>query len=245
LNKATTSRLLSTLAHRSFVHQDERTRKYVPGGRLLAIAHKRLFGLAFRDQVQRLMYKLSQVTGETIGLYVAVGSDRVCVDVHEGTRELRHIIQIGNRRPLTLGSTGRAFLAFMPENEVEHVLEQRPLTQVTPFTNTNLVAFRAELPEVRRVGFAYCKDETIVGIAGISVPVLALHGYPIAVICCSGPSTQLTEARAHQFAQAMLAATQDLSASLKRASAVRVSSVSHIGQVQRSRAARNRNRRVR
>ena len=53
-----------------------------------------------------------RATGESAQLYVRDGDVRICVEAVESANELRTIVPVGARLPLTAGSAGKVFLAW-------------------------------------------------------------------------------------------------------------------------------------
>jgi len=84
------------------------------------------------------------------------------------------------------------------------------LATLTDTTITDPEALRAELAEVRRLGYATSTGERIAGGASVASPILGLHGRPLAVLVIAGPAERL----AHRFAdvaEPLVAATTALS----------------------------------
>ncbi len=102
LDKATASRLLSTLAQHNYVHRFEDGR-YAPGP-----AHLRLGALyrATTDLGSRLMpiiEAISDEIGETVAFYIRSGDDRVCLFRDNVPRRIRQVVEVGASAPLRQG----------------------------------------------------------------------------------------------------------------------------------------------
>src|SRR5207249_4368091 len=93
-------------------------------------------------------------TGETVflGALASDGRSVVYVDKVESEQIIRYAAGVGDRRPLHATSSGKAILAFLPEEQREEILRSLALARHTERTVTSLSALRASLGEIRRTG---------------------------------------------------------------------------------------------
>lgn len=115
-----------------------------------------------------------------VGYYVYRAKGRGGVDTRDGRRVELHCT-----------SAGKAALAFMDEQHVEHVLNEHGLPRRTNRTITDRDAFFEELETVRERGFAYNDEERLRGLRAIGAPILADDGALLGSISLSGPTTHL------------------------------------------------------
>ena len=85
---------------------------------------------------------------------------------------------------------GKALLAFSPGERQEQALRQG-LPAMTPYTVTEVAAFRAELAEIARRGVAYDRQEVQLGLVCAGVPIQVRPGSAAAAISVSGPANRL------------------------------------------------------
>lgn len=192
INKASVSRFLATLAELDFVEKDPKSGKYRIGAATLGLVPRKTFESELISRAQSHLEAIRDLTDETVGLYVRDGLDRVCIHSVESRQELRRNLRLGDRNRLTLGSTGRAFLAFMPSSEATSLVESIGLTKETPQTTVDYAKYIDELAEVRKRGAAMTISQTILGVSGLSLPVLDANGRALAVVSISGPSARWT-----------------------------------------------------
>jgi DNA-binding IclR family transcriptional regulator len=88
------------------------------------------FGLAAAPRVdaRRLcgptLDRLAAAAGDAAYLNCRSGNDALCLDRREGTFEVQALpVDVGNRRPLGVGSGALAVLASLPSAEVDAVIE--------------------------------------------------------------------------------------------------------------------------
>jgi IclR family transcriptional regulator, blcABC operon repressor len=132
--------------------------------------------LASVDQVQEF-YEASRLlpTGseETVQLAILDGLEMTYLARHDGRQPVRLTSQIGRRLPATVTATGKAALASLDEDELEHRLAT---IVALPVLTTNslgtLDALRADLATVRRRGYAIDDEEAVEGVIrfGVMIP---------------------------------------------------------------------------
>ena len=124
LSKTTTYRLLAGLAGHGLADFDADTGRYFVGVRLIALASaaKRRFQLA--PLIEPTLVNLSRQTQDTVMLSARVGDEAVCLECWEGSFPIKVLtLRAGDRRPLGIGAPGVALLAFLPDAEVDRILQ--------------------------------------------------------------------------------------------------------------------------
>ncbi|MDA8047468.1 MAG: IclR family transcriptional regulator [Actinomycetota bacterium] len=214
LSKPAVHRILASLRNKGLITVDEGTRKYSLGPAMVCL------GLAYLDKldVVRLagpeLASLSQATDETATLSVRTGWTRVYVDQVTPDREVLMAVQIGVPYPLHAGASSKAFLAFLPEAEIERYLHE-PLAKVTPATRVDVPSLRTELEEIRRRGFARSEGERQPGAGSVAAPLLDHRDRPLAVISVCGPAERLA-AEVDHCVERLLVVAARISARLGR-----------------------------
>lgn len=217
LSKATTHRLLASLAHRQLVVQDQQTGDYLLGPGAFILADAVLRGMGGLGVVARPMLEtLRDRTRETITLHVRAGSQRVCVEELVGPQSVRYTAGVGAVNPIHSGSAGKLLLAFSDEAERAQLLGQLTLEPVTDATITDRGVLERELHRVRRDGFAESRGERVAGAAAISAPIFAPDGAILAALSILGPEGRLTEATMEEFRPLLLETAGAISEQLAR-----------------------------
>ncbi len=70
-----------------------------------------------------VLQQLTALSGETCGLYIRQGGDRILVQRVESPHPLRHHTPIGERLPLHIGASGHILCAGMPDDLLHRYLE--------------------------------------------------------------------------------------------------------------------------
>jgi DNA-binding IclR family transcriptional regulator len=207
LNRSTTWRLLATLDSHGLIERDTISQRYSLGYAFLRIAA----GADVDPLVRRgrpVLERLAQQTGEATNLAVARRFGLLYVDQVDPP----HVMApnwYGRTVPLHATSTGKAYLAFLPEDEQEAVLPRR-LERHTATTITDRRRLADELSGVRRDGYAVCVGELEESLFGASAPVLSEQGRPVAIVSVWGAEHRLPRERLPEVGQRALEAADEL-----------------------------------
>lgn len=210
LSKPAVHRILASLRTRGLVEVDEESRRYS-----LGLTAMRL-GLAYLDRIDVRalaapeLAELSRRTRETATLSTRTGDQRVYVDQVTPAREVIMTVSLGVPYPLHAGASSKAFLAFLPDTEIDAYLA-RELGRLTEGTITDADALRAEIREIRARGYAKSFAERQHGAASVAAPVLDHHDRPVAVVSVCGPLERFRQ-EAEECARVLLETTDRLSA---------------------------------
>lgn len=82
-------------------------------------------------------------------------------------------------------------LAFLPENEVEMILERHPLIRRTSKTITQKKHLLEHLASVRERAVALDMEENLTGVICVAAPIFDQSGRVIAGISLSGPASRM------------------------------------------------------
>ena len=190
MHKSTIHRLLATLESKRFITRDKSTGMYQLGFRFIELASVMLKDLDIQRWAQPYLQHLSMETGETVDLAVLDGSDVIYLQVVESHQRVKIAAAVGERLPVHCTATGKAFLAFLPDAQVEQILRDG-LPKYTENSCDSLIDLYQELCETRERGFAISKQEYEKDINAVAAPIMNADGCPIAVIAVVGPSFRM------------------------------------------------------
>lgn len=215
----TVHRLLASLAARGYAAQDQDTRLYGPGPRLLEVAaraaNNRRFSLA---RIARpLLQSLTELTGETSNLLTLQGSEGVYSEQVGSPRLVRMFTEVGQRVPLYCTGGGKAILSGFSPEQLDAYLATTKLQPFTPKTLADPQLLRAEVDAARARGFALDDEEREVGVCCVAAPIFDRFGRCVAALSISGPTTRLSRERAVELGARVRAAADACSAALGHA----------------------------
>ena len=209
LDKATTLRLLNTLANDDFVCQQAENRSYVAGSGIYNFWPNEI-----RKTCRPHLQTLLDDTQETICLIAPRGNERVCLDVIEPDRELRIVAPIGRAVPIYAGAAGRVLMAHKSEQQVNKILAECELKAYTIKSVTDRKLYCDQLTEVREQGYAYNVDEVTLDTSAIAVPIFDAQQNVIAAIAVRAPGTRMTKKTVTTIVPKMLACAEIITSEL-------------------------------
>jgi IclR family pca regulon transcriptional regulator len=216
LTRSTTHRYVATLAKLGFLDQDETTRKYRLGIRVLDLGFAVLGSLELREIAVPYLQRLTAATGHTSNLAIRDDTDVILIDRIRGRpcryHHFEFNLHVGSRLPSYCSATGKALLAFLPPPELDELLDRVELLPRGPRTLVSRTALIAELAQVRRTGFAFNDEELESGLRSIAVPVRSRAGTVVAAINLAAPwSPAAMSDLADQFGPVLQATARQIS----------------------------------
>ncbi len=213
LSKAVVHRILTTLSSRGLVETTDTTRRYRLGPTALSVGVAYLDRLDLRALVLPVLRDLCERTRETATMSLRYGWDRMYVDQVTPAGEIKMTVAVGRSFPLHAGSSSKAFLAFLPDEEQERYLMSASLEALTERTLTDPKRLRTELAKIRRQGFAVSFGERQAGAGSVAAPVFDHRGQAVAVVSVCGPLERFRE-EVEPISESLTGATAQLSRKL-------------------------------
>ena len=191
LARTTLHRILNTLEKIGYIEKADKKAHYRLGTKFHELTEpgshfRRLVSLAKAVMVD-LMIRFS----ETVNLGVLDEGEVSYVDVIESPRSLRTAANAGDRNPVHSTSLGKTLLAFMPDEEVEKILQNHPMIKLTPKTITQKKHLLENLAAIREQGIALDLEENVEGVTCVAAPIFDQHGRIVAALSISGPTTRV------------------------------------------------------
>jgi IclR family acetate operon transcriptional repressor len=173
MNPSTVHRLLGLLDEEGLVRQDQPGEGYHLGAELLRLAWTASGTHPVRNAALPHMRELAEASGETVtlGLYDPVRQQTYVLAMIESEAPFRYVTKLHEWRDLHTGASGRAVMAFLPEDERRAVIEKTNLAPATEHTITSPEELEAVLATVRERGYAFSQEERRLGGVGIAAPI--------------------------------------------------------------------------
>jgi IclR family transcriptional regulator, KDG regulon repressor len=210
LPKSTIHRHLATLENKRFLTRDDATGMYRLGFRFIAMANLILQESGFRQWTQSHLERLSAEFDETVDLAVLDGTDVIYLQVIESSQRVKIAAAVGQRLPAYCTASGKAFLAFLPPEQVRTFLNSK-LARYTEKTRVTIPDLTKDFQEIQKRGFAISDEEYEKDIRAVAAPILDANGYPVAVIAVAGPSYRLSLERMNEIGRSIRSATEAVS----------------------------------
>jgi DNA-binding IclR family transcriptional regulator len=215
LPKATTHRLCQQLEGAGYVAREPGGRRYTPGARLLRVGFNVLRSGLTAERHQ-ILTTLADAIGETCNFNTLVGQEMIYLDRVEARWPLRLHFEIGSHVPIHCTASGKIMLAAMKPPERRRIIDAIGLPPYTPHTITSRAEFESELSAIAQQGFSLDREEFLLGMNAIAVPVTAADGAVIAAVACHAPSVRFNIERAKSHLPQLKDAARKLSETLAR-----------------------------
>ncbi len=182
--------------------------RYSLGPRAVRLGIRIADGLEVRGLARRHLQELARGTGEDVYLAVRLGRRITYVERVPGSRPVTVEIRLGQDLYLHATAVGKLFAAH--DETLRRRLWARSRPRLTEHTLVEVDDLEAEFATVRETGVAVSREEAILGVVGIAVPVRDAHGDLVAAVHVSAPLPQLgaTEAELVRAAQVTAAAVE-------------------------------------
>ncbi|MBI5522120.1 MAG: IclR family transcriptional regulator [Desulfarculus sp.] len=212
ISKGTVFGLCQQLEDHGALTRDPVSKRYGLGPLVATLAGRGFVHARLRDLAGPELTRLRDELKESVFLGVLGRGEVTVVDDRQPPGVIRIAAGPGTRLPLTAGAVGKVFLASLPPARLEQVMAQG-LKAHTPHTITDPQAFRQQVEQVRRQGYALESDEYLVGVWGVAVPLGAQAGLP-AALWSVGFTSALAPGRLEKIAASLRQAAQRLAQAL-------------------------------
>lgn len=172
LNKSTAHDILNTLCQHRFLLRSQETLKYRLGPALIRLGHLAHEQMDVRRIARPFMEDLMRRTAKSVLLGTFYDGRITIIDKVDPVGVLHVSAVIGQQIPFSAGSFGKVFLAWKSEAEVDRLIAEHGLTAFTPASIVDPIAYKEDLAQVRRQGYAIDdQEEYLLGVKAISVPL--------------------------------------------------------------------------
>jgi DNA-binding IclR family transcriptional regulator len=213
LSPATALRILTTLQGGGYVDRPANSDRYRLGLRVVEMGFGAVRRLDIRRLAKQRMIMLERQFQETCDLSVFNRGEMLCVEVVLSRRTLSIAGSPGYRSPMHATASGKVFLADLTPEELAPLLSS-PLQRYTEKTITDPDALQEHLAEVRARGYATDDEELSAGVRAVAAPVRGRDRRVAGVIGMPGPLERMGEERVREIADALVAAANEVSASM-------------------------------
>jgi DNA-binding IclR family transcriptional regulator len=149
---------------------------------------------------------LRDCTGESAHVGVRVDHNCLVLDRVIGTQPYKCYVEAGTMGPLHAAAPGKVMLAWLPQKELDALLDDYPFRALTTATITSRRGFAEHLRLVRQRGYAMDLGETMEGHHCLAAPIFDANEMPIASLWITAPAPRLSEADGERLAPAVIRA---------------------------------------
>jgi DNA-binding IclR family transcriptional regulator len=213
LHKSTAHRSLMVLEQSGLIERTPENR-FRLGLKLYELGNRAVEQIDLKARVRPYIGRLAVQIGETIHLGVLQKSSIVYIDKAGPNRKVCTSSKSGTSNPVYCTSMGKAILAFLPEEEIEPIIEGLKFVRHTENTLCSREDLLKSLEKVRRRGYAIDDEEIELGVRCIGAPIFNQDHRPIAAISVSGPTLRISVQSVPALAERLLRCSREISTSL-------------------------------
>ncbi len=214
LPTSTAHRLLTTLEQERYARFSQEERLWSVGVQafVAGCAFTKTRGLVAVARPH--MHTLMEHSGETANLAVEDAGEAVYLAQVESRQLMRAFARPGSRVPLHCSAVGKALLSTTSDKYLAKILARHGMPRLTAKTIISPAPLRAELDQVRMLGYAIDDEEHEVGLRCIAAPIFDETGDVIAAVSVSGPMVRIDDERMRQLGTSVREVAQTISAEM-------------------------------
>jgi DNA-binding IclR family transcriptional regulator len=200
LGKGTVHRLLNALIDAGLVFQDQDTKRYRLGVGLALLGHV-AHQQDFAALAKPFLLRLAEQTQDTVYASVREGAAAVCVAREIGVFPIRTLsLDVGDLRPLGVGSGSLALLAFLPGDEVDVIIEKNA-AWLARYPGHSRKELLVKVEQTRRRGYSFVDGKILPGMNALGVPILGPDGRPVAALSLAAITDRVSGPRVAELAR--------------------------------------------
>jgi IclR family transcriptional regulator, KDG regulon repressor len=211
--KARAFRMLFTLEKNGLLFRDGYTPTYSLGYNALYLGVAAEGQISLARLAKNYLREVGIACNENVQIRIRDGIESVCIGRWESTHHIRVQTELGNRRPLYAGASGKILLAFAPDEIREYILN----TERMRYTGATLVSrssLKQSINKILRTGYTVSYGEMSIDAVAIAAPVFNANAEVIAAISIAGPASRIKESEIEGMAKLVVKAAHELSLNL-------------------------------
>ncbi len=208
--KSTAHNLLATLQSRGYIEKVDRDH-YALGTAVIELTQGVRVNVELRDRAAPLLRELADACRETVYLTVLDRDHSLYIYGVESPRRLLARTAVGDRVMLHCTSVGKATLAFLPQAEIDGIVERVGLLAFTSATITEPDKLNEELARIRERGYSTDTEEHESGTFCIGAPIRNERGRVIGSCSLSGVDPAIVGSREAELSARVMYAGQEIS----------------------------------
>jgi DNA-binding IclR family transcriptional regulator len=211
--KARAYRLLTTLEESGLVRRQMPLASYSLGYRALILGGAAQSQLSLIRVAKDMLEGIGQECNESVLVRIRDDEETVCVAWWDAPHALRVHSQLGDRRPLFAGASGKLLLAHAPQALQDKVLGG-VLQQFTPNTIVGGDALKNELHKILEAGYSTSFSEKSAEMVAVAAPVRDVSGAVVASLSMTAPASRVPPQNLDKYIRILQSAAARFSVAL-------------------------------
>jgi len=211
LPKATAYRLVDWFITQGYLSREPGRRRLIVGPKLTNLAFGALSSSIRHDTPHVVLQRLVHTLNETCNICTLLNGEVIYLDRVEAEHwPLRLHYTIGSRVPLHCSAIGKLFLALAASPRRRRLLQSLELRPFTESTITDGVRLEAELRQIRKEQVSFDREEYLVGVVCMAVPVIGKNGEMLAALAIQAPEARMNVQTARRHLPTLRQAADEL-----------------------------------
>ncbi|MFT7005270.1 MAG: IclR family pca regulon transcriptional regulator, partial [Sulfurimonas sp.] len=169
ITRASARRLLLTLESLGYVTSNDNKFSLLP--KVIELGYSYFSSLPWTDLALKNMKEVVSVCKLTCSVSIIDKENITCILRIPAGRIMNEGIQVGTRLPTAYTSTGRLFMAHMPEDKLKEFIDELPLVAYTKRSITNPTRLYEKILSEKNQPYAMVEEEVEDGLISIAVPI--------------------------------------------------------------------------
>jgi len=162
------------------------------------------------EKSQPALKQVANESGAAVWLMVEEAGKAVYLAREMGEQSIETHERLGKHEYMHCLASGKAMLAFAPEEHVDNVVERYGLPEKTPASITTRAKLDAELAEIREQGYAINEHETAEGVSAVAAPIVANDRVYGAIAVAEPVARMRNETRRQKLTELVTTATNEI-----------------------------------
>ena len=211
LPKATAYRLVDWFVSHDYLSREPGRKRLIVGPKLTNLAFGVLSASMRNDAPHLVLQRLVRALNETCNIGTLLNGEVIYLDRVEAEHwPLRLHYTSGSRVPLHCSAIGKLFLALAAAPRRQRLLQSLELRRFTDSTITDKARLESELRHIRKEQFSFDREEYLVGVVCMAVPVTGRNGETLAALAIQAPQARMNEETARSYVPALRRAADEL-----------------------------------
>ena len=211
LPKATAYRLVDWFVTQGYLSREPARRRLIIGPKLTNLAFGALSSSMRHDTPHVVLQRLVHTLNETCNIGTLLNGEVVYLDRVEAEHwPLRLHYTVGSRVPLHCSAIGKLFLALAASPRRRRLLRSMELRRFTDNTITDSARLETELRQIRKEQVSFDREEYLVGVVCMAVPVIGKNGEMLASLAIQAPQARMNVQTARRHLPALRHAADEL-----------------------------------
>jgi IclR family transcriptional regulator, acetate operon repressor len=211
LPKATAYRLVDWFVSHGYLAREPGRKRLIVGPKLTNLAFGVLSASMRNDAPHLVLQRLVRALNETCNIGTLLNGEVIYLDRVEADHwPLRLHYTSGSRVPLHCSAIGKLFLALAASPRRQRLLQSLELRRLTDSTITDKTQLENELRQIRKEHVSFDRQEYLLGVVCMAVPVTGRNGEMLAALAIQAPEARMNEQTARSYLPALRRAAGEL-----------------------------------